>query len=371
MSNYTLYAADCSLYSAKARAYLNYKKIPYEEVSVTSDIYNSIIEPNTGKKFIPVVKTPTGEYLQDTTNIIDQLEIPFPEKSVYPLTPNQRMVSLLLELYGDEWLLIPAMHYRWNFDENLDSLYECFGNIASPKMPGFIKKIAGKNIAKRISRWAPRLGVTQKTIPAIEQWYESKFLIALNAHFSEYSYLLGNIPCIADFSFYGPLYTHLYQDQYPKKIMQENAPNVVAWLERMTNAAEVEGEFLDEDEIPDTLIPILNNLFDEQWPVLEDTANRVSEWYSRETNDIKLSEPIEIPRRMGTQKFIFNQVEDERSVQPHSQWMMQRPLNFYHSLSAKEKKVMEPLLKRVNGLYAMRFDLSQQVTRLNNQFVII
>jgi len=368
-SKYTLYGTDFSLYTGKARAYLNYKNIPFDEVASTVKTYKNIIEPNTGVRFIPVVKTPDDVYLQDTTNIIDQLEIRHLAKGIYPQTAKQRLVSLLLELYGDEWLLLPAMHYRWNFD-NFPFIYQEFGKIISPKLPKMIRGFLGKRIGNRFRDIVPLLGITKNTIPAIEDWYENRFLANLNEHFNHHPFLLGNAPSIGDFGFYGPLYAHLYRDPYPGALMKKIAPNVADWVERMSNAGDVEGDFVENDEIPETLIPILSDLFDVQWPVLEDTAKKLSEWYARETNDIHLDQPIRIPRRLGMHQFMIGEVREQRMILPYSLWMMQRPLNLYHSLSSDEKKDLEPLLKRVNGLYAMRFNLDMQVSRIDNQFVV-
>ena len=149
MTKYTLYGTQFSLYSGKARAYLRYKNIPYDEVLSTIGIYKKVIIPKTGVRFIPVVKTPDNEYLQDTTHIIDELEKSHTNKSVYPTKPKQRLVSLLLELFGDEWLLIPAMHYRWNYD-NSRFIYREFGKVVSPKLPGIIREFFGKKIGGRL-----------------------------------------------------------------------------------------------------------------------------------------------------------------------------------------------------------------------------
>jgi glutathione S-transferase len=371
MSNYILYGAEFSLYSGKARAYLNYKGVPYEEVLSTKSVYEKIIVPKTGVKFIPVVKTPDEQYLQDTTNIIDQLEVKFPEKSVYPTGNKQRLVSLLLELYGDEWLLIPAMHYRWNFKENFPFIFSEFGKILNPKLPKFIRAMVGKKIGRRFKNVVPMLGITSKTIPAFEHWFEQQFLPDLDKHFSKYQFLLGDIPSIGDFGFFGPLYAHLSRDPYPGKLIADIAPNVADWVERMKNASSVEGDFLADDEIPETLFPILKHLFEAQWPILEDTATRLDEWYSRETNDIQLQNPVVIPRRLGEHQFIINGIEEQRLVLPYSLWMMQRPLNLYHAFSSMEKKELEPFLKEINGLYAMRFDWRSKLSRIDNQFVII
>jgi hypothetical protein len=47
-----------------------------------------------------------------------------------PLLPSSTAAAaaaMLLELYGDEWLVMPAMHYRWSFPEQRERLLYQFG----------------------------------------------------------------------------------------------------------------------------------------------------------------------------------------------------------------------------------------------------
>ncbi len=363
MSNYTLYGAGFSLYTGKARAYLNYKKIPFTETLSTAKVYKKIIIPKTGVKFIPVIKTPNDEYLQDTTSIIDQLEQTFPNKSVYPTTPKQRLIALLLELYGDEWLLIPAMHYRWNHD-NFPFIYQEFGRLLSPHLPAFLRTIVGKKIGNRFKDIVPLLGITKKTIPAIERWYEQGFLSDFNTHLAKYPYLLGDVPSIGDFGFFGPLYAHLYRDPYPGALMKNIAPNVASWVERMLDSSAIDGNFLANDDVPDTLLPVLRDLFKTHWPVLEDTANKVAKWHSNADQ----SDSSEVPRRLGMHTINIAGVQEQRMVLAHSQWMMQRPIDYYQSLSTDEKNSVDRLLTSVGGLDAMRFKLKTQMVRTDNKY---
>jgi len=258
------------------------------------------------------------------------------------------------------------MHYRWNFN-NFPFIYGEFGRIFSPKLPAFIRAFLGKKIGARFKAIVPKLGITANTIPAIEHWYEQVFLADLNKHFAVHDFLLGGAPSIADFGFFGPLYAHLYRDPYPGKLMKKIAPHVAKWVERMLNAADVEGDFLPDDQIPETLLPILNNLFAQQWPVLEDTANKLNDWFKQKTT---VEKPCKVPRILGSHQVKIAGVAEQRMVLPYSQWMMQRPLNFYQSLTVKEKNLVQPLLTKVNALNAMQFKLQQQLTRLNNEFVI-
>ncbi len=39
------------------------------------------------------------------------------------------LASKLLELYGDEWLLRAAMHYRWHYKRNWPLVFSEFGQL--------------------------------------------------------------------------------------------------------------------------------------------------------------------------------------------------------------------------------------------------
>lgn len=108
MTVHRLFGAEVSLYTGKVRAYLRYKDIPYREVLATRDVYKTIIVPRTGVRFIPVLISDRDVAIQDSTAIIDHLEERYEAGCVYPDGALQRRVALLLEVYADEWLVVPA-----------------------------------------------------------------------------------------------------------------------------------------------------------------------------------------------------------------------------------------------------------------------
>jgi glutathione S-transferase len=350
-----LYASEFSLYSGKARSYLRYKRIPFDEVLSSLSVYRNTIIPRTGVRFIPVVKTPDDRYLQDTSHIIDTLETGFPQRSVMPGSPCQRLASLLLELYGDEWLLIPAMHYRWNHD-NFPFIFDEFGRTLFPRWPGFIRRIMGKRIGSRFRGFLPALGITDTNHDAIEDWYEKDFLRTLNRHFTEHDFLFGGRPSIGDFGLIGPL----YRDPYAGTLMRQEAPAVAAWVERMIQPGDHYGEWLADDAVADTLTPIFKRMFAEHWPVLTSTATQLERW-ARE------NEGPAIPRRIGKHQFSINGVTATRAVLPYSLWKMQRPLDYYNSLSGEPKQQADAFLQRVGGLPALQYQLPVRVTRVHNR----
>ena len=131
MNPYTLYGAEISYYTGKVRAFLQWKDLPFVEVPATGDVYRQVILPRIGFAVIPVLETPDGATLQDSTDIIETLDRQHGEPSVFPSGGVQRLASALLELYGDEWLLIPAMHYRWH--HNREWALRAFGALNAPE----------------------------------------------------------------------------------------------------------------------------------------------------------------------------------------------------------------------------------------------
>ncbi|MGH6630276.1 MAG: glutathione S-transferase family protein, partial [Burkholderiales bacterium] len=114
---YVLYAWHLSYFSGKTRCYLRYKGIPYVEKPIDLYSFSVRIKKKTGAAVMPVVVTPEGEWLQDTSAIMDELEQRFPNGSVIPATPVQRFASYVMELWGDEWWIPIAMHTRWSYPE--------------------------------------------------------------------------------------------------------------------------------------------------------------------------------------------------------------------------------------------------------------
>lgn len=356
---YKLYGAPLSLYTGKARAYLRYKQIPFTEVFSSRKVYTNIIVPKTGIRFIPVVETPQGEFVQDTSAIIDLLENTFTERSVRPTTPKQELVSAIVEMWADEWLLLPAMHYRWNHD-NFPFIYEEFGKIAFPNMPAFIRRFVGKKLGAKFKGFVPLLGISDKTIPAIENWYEGDVLPALNAHFAEHDYLLGSRACVGDFGLMGPLYAHLFRDPAPGKIMQQNAPNVVAWINRMNSEKQDCGMWLDDDHIPDTLLSLLKRQFKEFWPVQIDTLNFNKQWLESHP------EKSVLPRMVGKHSFTIGEATDTRAVRSFSQWKLQRVLDIYQGFDDTEKASVDPFLSSLDALELMQTKVVHRLCRINN-----
>jgi glutathione S-transferase len=265
MDPYTLYAMPGSLYSGKARSYLRTHRIDFVERAPGDPRYTERVVPAIGRWIIPVLETPDGMLVQDTVDIIDLLdEQVAPDRSAYPATPVHRAVAHLLELFGGEGLLRPAMHYRWDFDDtNVAFLSKDFS--ASLVLGGDDETRAGVFAfsSDRMRSATTAFGVSQELLPEIERSYE-QFLDLLDAHLAGSPYLLGGRPTIGDFGFMGPLYAHLARDPYPSVLMKQRAQRVWRWVERMNSPVLDAGEYgdvpeglFDDDGVPDTLRALL------------------------------------------------------------------------------------------------------------------
>ena len=350
---YKLLGAEISYFTGKVRSYLRFKDIPYEEIKADRDVYLNVILPRTGVAMMPVLISPDDIAVQDTSDIIDFLEGRFSDPSVYPATPRQGTIARLFELYGDEWMKILAMHYRWNY--NAEAMYLEFGKVSQPELSEAEQIEVGKETCKPFKGSLPILGVTPETEKAVEASYE-QLLRDLDAHFSVYPYLLGTRPSIGDFGMIGPLYAHQYRDPASGEIMKRIAPHVAKWVERMMDPEPKSGAFLQDDEVPETLYPVHH------------MVSSFADWIDENPG-------VEIPRAIGKQRFVLKEadgspVTGERGMFTFEQWMLQRVLDFYQPLQGADRQSVDTLLEEVGGKEAMQFDLRHRVARVKNQLVV-
>jgi glutathione S-transferase len=355
---YVFYAWPLSYYSGKTRAYLRYKAIPHRERPLRVWTFKTI-KKKTGATVMPVVVTPEGEWLQDTSHIMDVLEQRFPAAGVVPSTPRQRVAAYLLEAWGDEFWLPSAMHYRWSFPENFETLFQPEGgDHLLPFAPRFIKNRLIATGARQMRGFLPGLGVVPAQLAAIEAWTVAT-LDHLDAHFAEHPYLLGTRPSYGDFGLIGPLYAHLGRDPVPRRVLMEPRPHLAAWIARMQSPPQPgAGAFLGEDRIPATLAPIFRSIFAEFWPYLERTQAEVGKALPALNGAGKLR------RALGEIEFPLGASTFRRAAAPFSLWMAQRPLDAYRALTPAERTSVDEWLQSVGGGNAMQLSIVPRLKRI-------
>jgi glutathione S-transferase len=354
VQHYTLYGSPISYYTGKVRAYLHWKGIPFNEVLSNAQVYKDIILPRVGFPVIPVVVAPDDQTLQDSSDIIDVLEQRFPEPPIVPTSGVQRFVAALFELYGDEWLVIPAMHYRWH--HNREWAMRQFGALSAPDASPEEQFAIGSKRVAPFAQAAINLGAEPHMHAAVERSYEA-LLAELDAHFASLPYLLSTRPCIGDFGLYGPLYAHQFRDPYSGELVRRLGPNVVKWIERMRDAsASRPGDFSSNDEIPATLLPVLRRMMREQLPEMTATAKAFIAWLA--------SHPAErIPRAIGTHEFELEGARGQRMIGTYKLWMLQRALDVYAQLTNDERQRADELLDTVGGQALRQFNYLPRLKR--------
>jgi glutathione S-transferase len=321
---YRFYAAEVSYFSGKVRPMFRYKQIPYEELAPSPQVFRDIIKPRTGLSFIPVVITPDDATLQDTSEILDELERRFPDPPVYPPTPVQHIVASLLEVYADEFCVLPAMHYRWSFPESEAKARADFA--AASGNPD-----TAAAFADRMKGAISFLGVCPESIPGIEA-HTRELLDTLSAHFAVHAFLLGSRMSLADLALLGPLYAHLSLDAVPGRLLRDTAPRVGAWIERMNHPVPKSGAFVPGDVIPDTLRPLLTLAGRDAVPLLLDNLRAFESW--ADTRPAGSDEP---PRGVGFHTTTLRGARFERYTSPYTLWMVQRPRDTYRALPEAER----------------------------------
>lgn len=325
---YRLYGWHLSYFSGKARAYLRYKGVPFDDVAVNAWTLLKRFPKKTGTTAMPVVVTPEGEWLQDTTVIIERLEQRHPERPVVPSTPVQRVAAMLIEIWADEFWIPPAMHYRWSYPENERLFLDEAGRALLPWAPAFIGRRVAQRSATLLKSYLPGVGVTPAQQPVMERWTEA-MLDALETHFSEHDYLLGGRPTLADFALIGPLYAHLGRDPWPKRELIGPRPKLAGWIARTHGGEAGGGELLAEDALPDTLAPVMVSIVNELLPMLEGIRDRVRAHAEGLELDSK-----RLPRMLAPVSFPMGEASFERGAMPYTLWMMQRAQAAYRALDA-------------------------------------
>ncbi len=354
---FALYGVAISLYTGRIRAYLRKQQIDYREVSPGSDQFLSVILPQIKRFIIPVVETPKGEILQDGVDIIDWFEHRgLARLPAYPPTPCQRLVAHVMELFGAEGLLRPAMHYRWNFPETNDGfLLQEFGRILSPEASREDREARAVEPMNRMREAARMLGVVPDTAPAIEAFY-TEFLDTLESHFEAHPYLLGGRPCLGDYALYAAMKPHLGRDPYPAQLMQTRASMVWRWTERMLSPepdmAEFKGyaeDWVAADGIPETLKSVLRMVAADYLPEVEAFMAFTNGWLGEQT-DIEEGAPVggeAGARAIGFCEFPWRGTTVKTGVLPYRLYVLQRLQDAYDGFDATAQRTARALFEDV------------------------
>ncbi len=248
---FRLYGAELSPYSIKVRSYLRYKGLEFEWLPRTHARQEEFAR-YAQLPLIPVLVDAEESALQDSTQIIEQIEAQFAEPSIVPEEPSLAFLSALIEDYADEWLNKAMFHYRWSYPDDQESAAK---RITDMIFEG-AEKPAGieEGVRTRMIGRLHHVGSSPETAPVIEGSF-TRLLGLLNRVLASRAYMFGGRPSLADFGLAGQL-AQLLSDPTPGALMKAQAPNVVRWIDRMENP-QPEGAFVSFAAVRDDVAELL------------------------------------------------------------------------------------------------------------------
>lgn len=319
---------DRSHFSAKLRPAVRYKQIHCLEYPPDM----AEIQRRTGLGFVPVLITPDGEMLQDTTDIIDALEERVPHPPLLPPAAPDRLVCRIAELYADEFLPMVSMRTRWAYPENERELRRAFAAFSG-------SEAAGNAVADRMASFLPVLGIDAATIPAIDA-HTDDLLAALCRHFRRHRFLLGDRLSLADCALMGPLYAHLYLDRVTRRKLYDDAIEVCMWIERCNRPVpEAMGDWF-AGSYPETLVDVLALIGDDAVPAMLALEDAFHAWAAQHAQP---GEPL--PRGAGSYRITLRAASTSAAVRSYVPWKLQRIRDGYAGMDAGDRAAVTDALR--------------------------
>ncbi len=256
MNQYLVYGLTRSYFTRKVTGYLDYTDRPWRlEPGINDHPAATEAGWNGG---IPVVTNLEGEFLWDSTSIIEHLDVSASdEASVLPADPTLRFLAFLLDDFSDEWFYRPAVGSRWSYPANTIAAGWQNTEELSSGMP-LPAATLREMVVTTMQGSLGKLGVDEDNVDAWMSEVLVPWMQALDTHFGPSGYLLGDRPCIADFALFGGNAAHFVADPYCRDLADEHGPGVVAHTYRLLLPHRQRfGAWLDVDAIPESLIAVL------------------------------------------------------------------------------------------------------------------
>jgi glutathione S-transferase len=107
VASYRVYGMSQSYFTRKLTGYLDYKAIPYLMRRFVGG--NHAARQAGWPGAMPLVMTPAGDFMWDTTAMIHHLESRFPEPSVFPADPVLRFIETSSKTRSTNGFIVPPL----------------------------------------------------------------------------------------------------------------------------------------------------------------------------------------------------------------------------------------------------------------------
>ena len=222
MADLILHHYPTSPFSEKVRLILGHKKLDWKGVTIPMVAPKpDAVALTGGYRRTPFLQIGNDIYC-DSALICDVLEHIQPAPALYPAT--HKGLARVLAQWADEKLFWAAMGY--NFSTPQASAQMFAGDPQAPMEKwGMVAKVFSDDRTKM------RVAVPRMPPPDAAAAYKS-YLRRLANMLEGQDFLLGDTPCVADFSAYHPLWFTRTQTSVMAGIL-DATPAVLAWMDRM------------------------------------------------------------------------------------------------------------------------------------------
>lgn len=339
---YRIWQGQASPFSYKVMTFMNYKGIAYKKVRATLQEL-PWADKVAGQSIVPIMLAPDGQVMQDSTPIMIELEKKFPVVETVPADARLAFIMWLIEEFSDEYMPRMHMHTRWGNAQNRNALSHRIARSMTYASADVDTQSLAPVFVDRQTGFDKHLGLDAEGARASMDQQIEDLLAILEQHFLEYQFILGFKPSMADFSLYGPLKVHFYEDPQSNEIMEAKAPRTCNWIQTITDLGDVRGcagqtEFGDwinfDDGLPGTLQALLGFIAKTYIPFAASGAQAC------------------VKREKQFEAEIYG-VKATFSAHQYRAWSFEQLQLRYESLSASDKAALEPCLVDASVMPAM------------------
>lgn len=260
-----LVGVGASPFTRKLRAALRYRRLPFRFVVADSKEAEDL--PNRPLPLVPYLVAPDADGAltiakSDSTPILTFLDDMYPQRRLRPADPALRLLDLLLEDYGDEWLSKCMFHYRWT---NAPDTKRAGAYLPYAQMMQMTPEMGAQAAASFTERQISRMGFAGAnaiTAPVIEASWR-RYLEIFDAHIQNAPFLLGDRPGSGDFACFGQMTMLVITDPTPASVAFEVSPRAYAWTERCEDLSGLDvtdADWIDLSDPPPTLQSLMKEV---------------------------------------------------------------------------------------------------------------
>ena len=155
--------------------------------------------------------------------------------------------------------------------------------------------------------------------------------------------------------------------------MQQRAPAVYRWVERMNREDsdvpeyfDAGSDFLADDEVPETLVSVLKILAEDFVPETVAAAALINDWLDEHQPEAGAVAVGRLAEALGTANFTVRGETITALAQPHRFYLLQRVQDIYASASCEERTQIDSVLSECDVAEAARASLSRRIQRADN-----